>query len=46
MSNRDPVTLWLVIIVSVAATIIGMRNLAWFIDTINGEQTNIQRTPN
>lgn len=46
MSDRDPVTLCLAIIVFVAATIIGMKNLVWFVNIINGEQINIERTLN
>ncbi|MCJ8283668.1 MAG: hypothetical protein MJK14_28780 [Rivularia sp. ALOHA_DT_140] len=43
MYNKDPVTTWLVVFVSVVATIIGVRNLVWFVDVINREVINIER---
>ena len=46
MWNKNPLTIWLVVIVSVIATIIGMKNLIWFVETINSEVVNIERKAN
>ncbi|MEM6399421.1 MAG: hypothetical protein AAF757_04210 [Cyanobacteria bacterium P01_D01_bin.116] len=46
MSNKDPVLTWLVVFVSIIATIIGVRNLIWFTDIVNREVINIERKSN
>ncbi len=46
MPNKDPVTIGLVIFVSIVATIIGIKNLVWFTDVVNREVINIERKSN
>jgi hypothetical protein len=43
MPTKNPVTLCLALIVSVTATIIGIRNLVWFVQLISSEPTKIER---
>ncbi|MCC5637437.1 hypothetical protein LC593_16625 [Nostoc sp. CHAB 5844] len=45
MYDKNPITICLAVLVSLAATIIGINNLVWFIQTVSPETIKIDQHP-